>query len=244
VDRVPARPARSRVAIWTRIGPYGGHAPPLAGPRQSNVHRSLDGQPPPGSDIFGLDVWHWRTSALQLTTCQRRQHAGRAMLTLLVDAGRNDRSPTAAGLRDALHFQPLWGSRAECRRRGVLWSPSFESRRTRRHRYVGRLPPDAQKTPRSQNPPRYGVPRRARASRQPQVPAYRPGMTAAPSWPVPGTCLHNGAWRFSPSATLIRAGSSLRWSVAVRVRRVRAWHVARESPESAAEPGSTTHITG
>jgi hypothetical protein len=32
---------------------------------------------------------------------------------------------------------------------------------------------DAQKTPRSQNPPRYGVPQRARASGHPQVPASR-----------------------------------------------------------------------
>ena len=42
--------------------------------------------------------------------------------------------------------------------------------------------------PRAKNPPRYDVPRRARASRQPQVPAPRPGMTAAPSagtWHLP-----------------------------------------------------------
>jgi hypothetical protein len=102
---------------------------------------------------------------------------------------------------------------------------------------------DAQKTPRSQNPPRYEVPRRARASRQPQVPAPRPGMTAAPSWPVPGTCLHNGAWRCLPSATLIRAGSSLRRSVAVRVRCVRTWYVVVGRTGSTMEPGSAT-ITG
>jgi hypothetical protein len=77
----------------------------------------------------------------------------------------------------------------------------------------------AQKTPRSQNPPRYDAPRRARASRQPQIPAPRPGMTAAPSSPVPGIRLHDGARRCPPSATLIRAGSLLRWSVAART-----WH--------------------
>jgi hypothetical protein len=42
----------------------------------------------------------------------------------------------------------------------------------------------------------------------------RPGMTPRPSWPVPDTCWHNRAWRFLPSATLIRAGLPLRWSVA------------------------------
>jgi hypothetical protein len=29
-----------------------------AGPRASQVHRGFDGQPPRGSDIFGLGMWH------------------------------------------------------------------------------------------------------------------------------------------------------------------------------------------
>ena len=39
----------------------GGHAPPRADPRRSHVHHGFDGQLPRGSDIFGLDVWHWGT---------------------------------------------------------------------------------------------------------------------------------------------------------------------------------------
>jgi hypothetical protein len=35
-------------------------------------------------------------------------------------------------------------------------------------------------------------------------------------WPAPGACTPAGAWRFSPSATPIRAGSSPRWSAAER----------------------------
>jgi hypothetical protein len=41
--------------------PDGGHAPPRAGPRPSQVHRGFDGQPPRGSDIFALGMWHWST---------------------------------------------------------------------------------------------------------------------------------------------------------------------------------------
>jgi hypothetical protein len=52
---------------------------------------------------------------------------------------------------------------------------------------------DAQKTPRSQNPPRRGVPRRARVSGHPQVPVSRRGMTAAAWGAAPGACTPDGA---------------------------------------------------
>jgi hypothetical protein len=38
--------------------PNGGQAPPRADPRPSQVHCGFDGQPPRGSDIFGLGMWH------------------------------------------------------------------------------------------------------------------------------------------------------------------------------------------
>ena len=54
----------------------GGHAPPRADPGRSHVHRGFDGQPPRGSDIFGLDVWYWGLShphsASTGTVCSRR----------------------------------------------------------------------------------------------------------------------------------------------------------------------------
>jgi hypothetical protein len=95
----------------------------------------------------------------------------------------------------------------------------------------------AQTAPGSLNPPRYEAPRRARASRQPRVPATPPGHAAAPlagTWHV----LPEGAWSFSPSATLIRAGTSLRWSAGGRGGHLRTWHVAAETRNPWPGPGN------
>ena len=49
--------------------------------------------------------------------------------------------PWLLALRHALQFKPLWGRRADCRRRVVLRSPSFIPNQTRRYGHVSRLPP-------------------------------------------------------------------------------------------------------
>lgn len=56
--------------------------------------------------------------------------------------GRSEaRNAWLVALRHALQFKPLWGRRADCRRRGVLRGPSFIPNRTRRYGHVSRLPP-------------------------------------------------------------------------------------------------------